>query len=215
MADQAYTPTPPRSQTEPTFHSDNLTNRNVTHSLIRLQPAPQAVEQPIQLSILDPVEIPLTKGYVAIVDPVDADLLDLNWYAMESQSGRAYAQRYDYAFKPRRRIWMHRVILSRMIGREPREGEEVDHINGHGIDNRRCNLRLSSHQQNMCNTKKQSNNKSGYKGVSWHKRSQKWTAQIHIDRKVTYLGVFDTPEEAHRIYVEAARKHYGEFFREE
>lgn len=163
-----------------------------------------------QLSFLEPIEIPLTKGYVALVDPVDMDLLDRKWNAR--RSGHTF-----YATRGRRKppytILMHRLILSRVLQRPLSSREQVDHINGDGLDNRRCNLRLATNSENQCNARIRRNNMSGYKGVSWDKYCQKWRVQIRIEGKVTYVGLFDNSHDAARAYNEAALHYYGEFAR--
>ncbi len=83
----------------------------------------------------------------------------------------------------------------------------IDHINGNKDDNRIINLREATHSQNMANTKSYSS--SGYKGVS--KSGKKWRAQITIDNKPIYIGTYDTKEEAHEAYKQAALKHHKEF----
>lgn len=88
---------------------------------------------------------------------------------------------------------------------------EIDHINGNRSDNRICNLRESTHQQNCMNRAKAKNNTSGYKGVSWHSGAQKWQAHLSIGGKGIYLGLFDTPQRAHQAYKEAASLAYGVF----
>lgn len=98
-----------------------------------------------------------------------------------------------------------------MLGRKLAKGEFPDHINGNGLDNRRENLRLATRSQNSINRGKQSNNKSGYKGVSWNKRDKRWTAQITINKHIINLGGFDTPEQAYEAYKEAAKQYHGTF----
>ena len=71
--------------------------------------------------------------------------------------------------------------------------------------------RICTFQQNHFNRGKQVNNKSGYKGVSWHKQKEKWVAQIKIEGKNKFLGFFTDPEKAYKAYCERAIEHYGEF----
>ena len=91
------------------------------------------------------------------------------------------------------------------------KGYQIDHINGLRYDNRIANLRLASPTDNQCNKPKCKNNTSGYKGVSWHKSRKCWVAQIAIHKKQKHLGVFETPEDAHRAYVKAATEIHGSF----
>jgi hypothetical protein len=90
---------------------------------------------------------------------------------------------------------------------------EVDHINTNKLDNRRENLRVCTRQQNNCNTNKRSDNKSGFKGVCFEKRRQKFVARIRIDGKLKHLGYFATAAAAHEEYKIAAVKYHGEFAR--
>lgn len=72
----------------------------------------------------------------------------------------------------------------------------IDHINGNKHDNRLSNLRAATKQVNAINSKLPSNNKSGVKGVSWHKAGQKWTAQIKHNQKKIHLGSYSKLEDA-------------------
>ncbi|MGK6932818.1 HNH endonuclease [Escherichia coli] len=65
---------------------------------------------------------------------------------------------------------------------------DIDHINLVRDDNRIANLRLATRSQNIQNVNKKANNKSGYKGVSWDKKSRKWRAQIVINKRKVNLG---------------------------
>jgi hypothetical protein len=90
---------------------------------------------------------------------------------------------------------------------------QIDHISGDRLDNCLANLREATHGENMRNSRRCANNTSGFKGVSWDKRSGKWLAHIKIDRRSRHLGSFDTPEEAHAAYCEAANRLHGKFAR--
>lgn len=100
--------------------------------------------------------------------------------------------------------------LHRYISNAPKH-LAVDHINGNTLDNRRENLRCCTHAENMRNRGKSVNNKSGYRGVTFHNRDRKYQAQIKVDNKRLFLGYFETAEEAHFAYSEASKKYHGEF----
>ena len=89
----------------------------------------------------------------------------------------------------------------------------VDHVNGDRSDNRIVNLRLCTHEENMRNSKMSKLNTSGYKGVTFDKERNKWSAHISINNKGVSLGRFDTPELAHMAYAKAAAELHGEFAR--
>ena len=105
---------------------------------------------------------------------------------------------------------VHRIVWKMFNGEIP-DGLSVDHINGITWDNHIENLRVCTHQQNHFNRGKQANNKSGYKGVCWHKQKGKWVAQIKIEGRNKFLGFFDNPETAYKVYCEKAILHYGEY----
>lgn len=82
-----------------------------------------------------------------------------------------------------------------------------------GLNNTRNNLRLATYSQNRVNRELRSNNKSGFKGVCWNKSRENWEVTIQINGKHRHIGYYDTPEEAARVYDEAAIKYHGEFAR--
>lgn len=153
------------------------------------KPRPLIVHSPGVLAV------PLTRGLFALIDEADARLVDrLRWHAYWNGT-RFYAARNAQG---RKTLLMHRVLLAAA------SGLLVDHANGDGLDNRRANIRLATKAQNAHNAKTQSNNTSGFRGVSWHRRAGRWMARADT----TYLGLFDSPEaaaRAHDTFIIAAR----------
>ena len=96
----------------------------------------------------------------------------------------------------------HRLAWLHTYGCWP--DKEIDHINRIRTDNRIANLRDTD--KNQWNSGKQVNNTSGYPGVSWHKWSKKWLAQIKVYGKTMRLGLFDTLEAANAAYMAAKEK---------
>lgn len=103
---------------------------------------------------------------------------------------------------------LHRVLWLYVYGEQP---DQLDHIDGDKTNNRVENLRPCTCQKNAGNAGLAKHNTSGYRGVSQNTKSGKWAAQIKIFGQQTYLGRFDTPEEAARVYDAAAAEHFGEF----
>ena len=72
------------------------------------------------------------------------------------------------------------------------------------------NLRPATRSENVANTRRRRSNTSGFKGVSKN-YGNKWMARIRKDDKLIYIGNFDSPEEAHAAYAEAAKRLFGDF----
>lgn len=104
-------------------------------------------------------------------------------------------------------VCLHRLIL----GAHP--DKEVDHIDGNGLNNRRANLREVTRAQNEHNKRAPRSNTSGQKGVHFHSRDRRWTAQVWIDGKKVHLGTFHDPGEAKRAYEAACKILRGEHHR--
>lgn len=96
----------------------------------------------------------------------------------------------------------HRLAFLYMEGSFP--PEHVDHINHIRHDNRWCNLRKVSKRENERNRGIQSNNKSGYTGVTWHKNTGKWRATIQVNGRQVSLGLHEKIEDAVRFRQEYA-----------
>ena len=105
----------------------------------------------------------------------------------------------------------HRVAWFYMTGEWPRRF--IDHINGVKDDNRFANLRTATNSENTRNSRMRNDNTSGLKGVTFHKASGKWCAQIMKHGKQNHLGLFDTSEDAYSAYCAASKELHGEFAR--
>lgn len=151
--------------------------------------------------------VPLTRGYVAVIDAADAEIVGQhNWMAFV-MTGRnmVYASTNIGGRKNHRTVLMHRLIAG-----EPK-GLQVDHRDGDGLNNRRENLRAATHADNQRNSRTPVTNSSGFKGVSLCNGGPKWQARISVDNITRYLGVFETKEEAAEAYMKAAQRLHGEF----
>jgi hypothetical protein len=91
----------------------------------------------------------------------------------------------------------------------------IDHRDGDASNNRWSNLRRATRSQNNANRRRPRHNSSGYKGASLCRRTGNWRATINRKGKRIHLGMFTTSEAAHKAYVAAARKFFGEFARAE
>lgn len=150
--------------------------------------------------------IPLTLGYVAIVDAEIAEYLSqFSWHASPRKSGKVYARGWVNGKK----AYMHHLVLD-WYG-IPR-GKVTDHIDGNGINNTRANLRAATDSQNSCNHGKlRSDNTSGFIGVSFNKKVKKYDSRIYYEGETIFLGYFDDKEDAARARDAAAVKYHGEF----
>jgi hypothetical protein len=88
----------------------------------------------------------------------------------------------------------HRLAVLYTDGHFP--PKDIDHIDGNGLNNRRDNLRKVSRQENNKNRPMQTNNTSGYVGVTWNKRDQKWQVQIYVNEKNIHGGLFTDKKDA-------------------
>lgn len=108
------------------------------------------------------------------------------------------------------KIFSIHCLVYKHFGKNWNSELTVDHINGDRADNRIENLRMATRlQQNYNRTYKK--NELG-RGVKKH--CNKYRADISINGKKTYLGLFDTKEEASEAYKTKAKEIQGEFFKE-
>jgi len=142
-----------------------------------------------------------------LVDDEDFEWLNqFEWHANPTR-GLIYASRRVGSNNEAKRIYMHRFIIGAL------HGEKTDHRDGNGLNNQRGNLRLATHQQNMCNRKIRKNTRSGFIGVCWQPSNKKWWARVVRNGSALSLGYFNNPEEAAMIRDAKAIEVYGEFAR--
>lgn len=106
-----------------------------------------------------------------------------------------------------RKYYAQRLAWFYVHGVWPPSG--VDHKDRIKTNNKIDNLRLADQTQNMANSSAQKRNKTGFKGVL--KKRKRFQARITFEGRSLYFGVYDTPEEAHAAYCEAAKNLFGEF----
>lgn len=161
-------------------------------------------------------EIPLkpaSKGLFAYVNKMDYERalkLSKTWFAHKSMPGdyTYYARADVYNKGKRSRVYLHRFVL------KANKGDKVDHINGDGLNCTRKNLRFCTVSENAANRRKlQANNTSGYNGVWWGNREQKWLVSIQYRGKKKYIGSFHDKLEAAKAYNEKALELFGKFAR--
>lgn len=147
-------------------------------------------------------EVYLSSGNMALIDDEDlSKVVDHHWY-----EANGYAMRMaTKADGKRKSIPMHRIILPCATGMV------IDHINRNRLDNRKCNLRVTSRKNNSINRKRIEGASSPYRGVIWRPHAKKWKSYIKTDKKQHHLGYFESPEEAAMAYNIAAHDLFGEF----
>lgn len=137
-----------------------------------------------------------------MVDDIDYEWAkDINW----TENDRGYLQ-YKANGKS---LFLHIIILQKM-GYDMKD-KKGDHKDRNSYNNLRFNLRSCIPQQNACNTKIHLDNNSGYKGVNFHKKTNKFRAYITFKGITMHLGLFNTAEEAAFVYNKAAIRYHGEF----
>lgn len=151
--------------------------------------------------------IALTKGLNAIVDSVEYErACERNWIAQKN--GRKFKVATTGIERVNgKQAWTPLANYILQIDRNI----VVDHKNRNALDNRRRNLRIASDAENARNRSPRSNNTSGYVGVDWDIRANKWRAQISHNYKKIFIGYFDDLMEAVKARDEMAKKLHGEF----
>mgnify|MGYP001559778131 CR=1 FL=1 len=159
-------------------------------------------------------EIPVFGGLVALVDDKKFWLASQYLWNRHVVRGRRtiYAQAYVKGSKPKRYVYLHRLVL------DAPPGVQVDHKDGDGLNCQLDNLRFATHGQNIQNAPKRRTcngipASSRFKGVNWNRASKAWIARGWLEGKDVHLGCFKDELEAAIIYNSFAAEHYGEFAR--
>lgn len=127
------------------------------------------------------------------------------WRLLRHKSGRCYA--IAHAKDKKGTVHMHRLVSAAPAGLE------VDHKDLDGLNNQKANLRFATLAENQHNRPAYKNNTSGFKGVSFRKKLNKWQAYISLGGKKKHLGFHNTPEQAHAAYCRASEELHGVFGR--
>lgn len=147
--------------------------------------------------------ITLTNGQKTLVDDSLLETLSLKQWSCKKTSGKLYAMRKCSG----KMIAMHNVVLP------VKKGSHTDHINGNTLDNRKANLRECTPAQNIQNSVLRKDNKTGFKGVHWHKKNRHFRTRIEVNGKRISLKTHKTALDAAKAYDNAARKYYGQYAR--
>lgn len=148
--------------------------------------------KPIYLTGPSIAYIPLTRGQFSLVDRDSAEsLCSVNWQAHWCRSVRGFYARTSKIVGGKKTLYlMHRQVLSCSTGFTP------DHLNRNTLDNRLSNLRRANKSEQAVNRRRQSNNTSGYKGVSFDSHTGRWRSYAYRNGSMLYFGLHDTAEMA-------------------
>lgn len=153
--------------------------------------------------------------HTVLVDEEDAWLFEqYSWSLRSTEYSRTL---YVFANPtPSNNPYCNKRLHSIIMGVQDSADLEVDHINGKGLDNRRQNLRVVTHGENMRNLRKQRTfngepTSSKYKGVTWHKGAGKWAAKVCFQGKTHNIGLFTDEVEAAKAYDGLAQRLFGEY----
>ena len=153
----------------------------------------------------DVAYVPLTKGYVAIIDAEDVRKVHAWDWSARVKGHTVYAQRVFRRDGKSKMVLLHHQLMGIP------DGGHIDHINHNGLDNRRSNLRFATESQNQQNRRVSSRSRLGLKGVYFDAKRGKYVAAIQKDKRKQTLGLFETAEEAKVAYDKAAYTLHEQF----
>lgn len=154
------------------------------------------------------MQIQLTRGMVAVIDDEDFDLVRGFRWTAHNASGVCYAAaRIKTEGGKYKLVLMHRLIL------DAPEDCVVDHKDSDTLNNRRSNIRLCSHSENMRNSKLRSTSTTGVRNVMierWYKNEFRYRATIRVDG-IRHRRWFTSLEDAGKWANETRESLHGEF----
>jgi hypothetical protein len=144
-------------------------------------------------------------------DIEDYDLIkDYNWIEkIDNRKRTGYVKTTFWDNNKPQVVYFHRFVLDENGFNI--QNKDVDHINYKTYDNRKKNLRVCEHHENIIACKTYSNNTSGRKGVYWDKSRNKWMVAITVNKMTIHIGRFDDYDKAVKAREEAEVKYHGEF----
>lgn len=143
-----------------------------------------------QAVLLDESDLPLVHGW--------------RWYIHNTKTN-FYVRGYPVGKRQNGLFYMHRILMG------AQEGQEIDHRNGNGLDNRRSNLRFCTRTQNNANRHAVASRSSPFKGVHFESYTGKWRAEITKNGVRYRLGRFDSVNDAERAYRCKSQEIFGDF----
>lgn len=153
----------------------------------------------------DTVKIFFHDGGYGLIDAEDHDIIS-GMRVVHEKKNHGYVRLMINSKK----IMLHVLIMKKHHG--DISGLSVDHINHITSDNRKCNLRLVTHANNMKNLSiRKAKKTSKYKGVYFDKSNNKFASKISSNNKEYWLGYFVNEIDAAFAYDKAALKHHGEY----
>lgn len=143
------------------------------------------------------------KGHLTgtiLIDKEDLEKVSVyKWHIEHSRKTVDYAQ----ISLPGKTLRLHRLIMQTDL--------QIDHINHNGLDNRKCNLRICTNQENNFNKNHNRNPKSGYTGIRYNEKADSYYVRIMVNKKEISLGHYKTLEEALLARKNGELTYFGEF----
>ena len=149
------------------------------------------------------------KGKEFYFDLEDYNLIkDYTWY---NSHGYIVTEVWNPSERKSIRIMMHKIVLEKQLNKTLSNENDIDHISRKRLDNRKNNLRLCSHADNVKNGSLRSDNTSGVTGVIYNSSKHRWEARLQCNNKIIRLGRYKTKEEAIKARLQAEKEYFGEF----